>query len=435
MNNKAFGLLCACMLSLTLSQAQEQLTLQQALDLALKNNYSITIARNQSDIARNDATYGNAGMLPQLFLAASGNLGVVNTHQVYASGLEVQKPGVQSTSLSAGPQINWVLFDGLRMFATYDKLKELRDMGEINAKIMIENTIAKIIDAYYDVVRQKELQKALDEAIAIYQERVNIAETKSRIGSGSEADVLQARVDLNEQKSALLRQKVLILNAKTNLNLQLSRDSYAEFDVNDSIVITYKPRFEELKTTAVKENKGLLFAEKNVKVANYALKEVTAQRYPYLAVNAGYAYSRSTNSAGFVLLNQNLGFNAGFTASWNIFNGGNVNRMVRDAQIVSLNNELQYKEIRNEVESGLITAFNNYQNAMETLKLEEDNIQLARSNVNINLERFRLGYVTSLQLKDAQKSFIDAEGRLVSARYDAKVAETELMRLNGALVK
>ena len=415
--------------------AQEQMTLQQALELALKNNYSITIASNQAEMAKNDYTWGNAGAMPQLSVGASGNIGMVNTHQLYASGLEVSKQGVQSTAFSAGPQLSWVLFDGFRMFATHDRLGQLRDMGEINARMMIENTIAKIISAYYDVVRQKQLMKALNEMIDIYQERLNIAEMKSRIGSGSDADMLQAKVDLNEQRSALLKQKVLIQNAKANLNLLISRDSYTEFDIKDTILVSYRPKYEDLKSSVVKQNRSLSFAEKNVKVANYALREVGAQRYPMLAVNAGYNYSRTTNTAGFVLLNQNAGFNAGFTANWMLFNGLNARRLVKDAQISALNYELQFKEVRNEVESGLVIAYNNFQNSLEVLKLEEDNIIQARSNVSINLERFRLGYVTSLQLKDAQKSFVDAESRLVSARYDAKVAETELMRLNGDLVR
>lgn len=393
------------------------------------------VAKNQQEIAKNDHSIGNAGMLPQVILAANGNEGLVNTQQHYASGLEVNKQGVSSTALSAGPQLVWTVFDGLKMFATYDKLKELQDMGELNAKIAVENTIAKVIGAYFDVVRQQQLLQALDEAIVIYEERVTIADTKAKIGSGAEVDVYQAKVDLNEQKSARLRQVSQIANTKTSLNQILARDLYAQFDISDSIQITYDPKFEDLKTSVLKQNNSLNFAEKNTHVANYALKEIGAQRYPMLGINAGYTYARSTNSAGFVLLNQNAGLNAGFTASWNLFNGLNVNRQIKDAQINALDYELVYKDTKLQVESGLITAWTTYRNARELLKLEEENILLARKNVDINLERFRLGYVTSLQLKDAQKSYLDAESRLVSARYDAKVSETELMRLNGALVK
>jgi outer membrane protein len=415
--------------------AQDKLSLQQAIEFALKNNYSIIIAKNQAEIAKNDNSRGNAGMLPLVQLASTGSALNNNIHQNYASGLVVDKTLVGSNVISAGPVITWTLFDGMKMFATRDKLKELQDMGELNARVMMENAIAKIIDAYFDIARQKQLLGSLNEAISIYEERLNIADTKFRIGNGSEADLLQAKVDLNEQRSAWLRQKVLISNAKSTLNLLLSRDSYTEFDISDSLVIAYHPHLEDLKTTVVKQNNSLLLAQKNVYVAEYALKEVGAQRYPFLSINAGYNYGRSENDAGFVLLNQNLGYTAGFTFTWNIFNGSNVIRQIKDARITALNYDLQMKEVRNEVESGLIIAYSNFQNAVELLNLEEDNIILARKNVTINMERFRLGYVTSLQLKDAEKSFIDAEGRLVAARYDAKTAETELMRLNGVLIK
>jgi outer membrane protein TolC len=433
--NKTFKLLLFFILQISYARAQELLSLQQAVEIALKNNYSIVIAKNQAAISKNDFSAGNAGMLPSLTYVASGTEAGNNTKQNYSSGLEVDKKGVKSNNINTGLVLNWTIFDGFAMFASYDKLRELEAMGELNAKMQIENTVAKIIGAYFDVSRQKQLLNALNEAISIYQERLTIAETKSNIGSGTDADVLQAKLDLNEQKSALFRQKVSIANSKVALNLLLSRDIAADFDIKDSIVIVNQPKFDDLKTTVFKQNNGLLFAEKNQHVAHYLVKQASALQYPILGINANYNFSRAENAAGFILLNQNLGFNAGFTASWLLFNGLNTRRQIKDARINEQSAEIQYKEVHNEVETGLLTAFNTFVNAMELLKLEEDNIILARKNVSINLERFRLGYVTSLQLKDAQKSFLDAESRLVSARYDAKISETELNRLNGTLVK
>jgi len=439
--NKVNSLLIVAFLAFSFpTEAQETLSLQQALELGLKNNYSIQLTKNIGAIAQNDNSLGNAGMLPLVSIGAAGggiasaSVSSNNIHQQYASGLEVDKQAVSSNTVAVGPQLYWTLFDGFKMFATHEKLKTLQDMGELNVKIMLETTVSKIIVAYFDVFRQKQLLTALNEAISIYQERLVIAEMKNKIGSGTDAEVLQAKVDLNEQKSALMRQVVQISNAKTALNLLLSRDSYTEFEITDSIRITYNPKFEDLKSSVLQKNNSLAFAQKNVTTSNLAIKEIESQRFPIVGLNAGYYYGRSENAAGFVLLNQNLGYTAGIGISWNLFNGFNVNRQVKDARLNSMNSELQYKDVRNQVESGLVTAYRNFQNSVELLKLEEDNIILAKKNMEINLERFRLGYVTSLQLKDAQKSFLDAESRLVAARYDAKVSETELMRLNGALV-
>ncbi len=434
-NKRAFVTVAILLVHGLVAWSQEKLSLQQALELALKNNYSISISSNQAAIAKNDYTRGNAGMLPSVALSASAINSNLLTNQTYSSGEVINQKSLPGTTLTAGPQLNWTLFDGMKMFATYDQLKVLQDMGELNARMMIENTIARIIGAYFDIARQKQLYFALQQVITIYEERLSIAQTKSNIGSGSDAEMLQAKVDLNEQKSAMLRQKALIENAKTTLNHLLSRDSYSEFDISDSIVITYQPKFEELKTSVVKQNRSLLFAEQNVKVTNYALKQTASQRYPLLGLNAGYSYTNATNPAIGELLNQQGGPYIGFSMNWTLFNGLNVQRQVKDAKINSLNSQLQYSEVRNEVESNLVIAYTNFQNALEVLKLEEENIPLAEKNVTINMARFRLGHISSLQLKDAQQSYLDAVSRLVSARYDAKVSETELMRLNGVLVK
>src|ERR1051326_2896673 len=202
---------------------QENLTLQQAIEIALKNNFSIQVTKTGSDISSNDVTMGNAGMLPQVNASVLGNTANNNTHQQYASGLEVNKSGVGSNNINSGIFLNWTLFDGMRMFATYDKLKELRSMGELQMKIEIENDVAKVINGYYDVVRQKQLIKATSEAISLYQEREKIAQTKLNVGSGSKLEVRQAQVDMNAQRSQLMKLQTALYNAKANLNQLLAR--------------------------------------------------------------------------------------------------------------------------------------------------------------------------------------------------------------------
>ncbi|HEY4800090.1 MAG TPA: TolC family protein, partial [Bacteroidia bacterium] len=187
--------------------------------------------------------------------------------------------------------------------------------------------------------------------------------------------------------------------------------------------------------SVAKQNNGLLFAEKNIKVLSYSLKQARSMRYPVFGVVANYNFSRSENQAGFILLNQNLGLSGGFTASWNLFNGFEVNRQVQDQEIQAMTTKLQYAMAKMQLETNLATAFRNFQQAKELLKLEEENSKVAKENVDVALESFRTGKTSSLELKDVQKSYEDAISRLISARYDAKTAETELMRLNGMLVK
>jgi outer membrane protein TolC len=347
----------------------------------------------------------------------------------------VNKTGVGSNNINSGIALNWTLFDGMRMFAAYDKLKELKLMGDLNLKIQIENNIAQVIGSYYDVVRQKQLIKVTSQLISIYEEREKISETKYNVGSGSKLEVMQAKVDMNAEKSQLLKFQTALFTAKATLNQLIARNSETDFGVGDSITLAYNPKYEDLKTSVDKQNNGLLFSEKNIKVSDYSLKAIRAQRFPVIGVNANYVFSRSENQAGFVLLNQNLGFNTGFSATWNLFNGFETNRQVKDAQIQMLISKMQYDMTKTQLENSLATAYRNFEQAKEALKLEEDNSVIAKENVDVALESFRIGKTSTLELKDVQKSFEDAQTRLVNARYDAKSAETELLRLNGMLVK
>lgn len=414
--------------------AQERLSLSDAVALALRNNYSILISKNETEMSANNNTSGNAGFLPSLNVNAAGSKSVNNTKQNYSSGIEVNKNNVSSNNLSAGAALNWTIFDGFKMFATHNKLAELQSKGELNLKIEIENAVSKIITSYFSVVKNKQLLKASDAAIAVYRDRARIAETKFNIGSASKLELLQAKVDLNAQRSAQLKEQTALANSKTDLNQLLARDVNMDFDVTDSIVISYQPKLDDLKKTVINQNTTLLSAQKDLSISSYTMKEIESQRYPKIGLNANYNYSRAENQVGFILLNQNAGLNYGFTVSWNLFNGFNTTQQIKNSKLDYQNYSLHLNDIKSQIEAELLQSFKNFEDALEVLKLEEENLLLAKENVTVAFERFRLGNSSQLELKEAQKSLDDADNRTISARYDAKVAETELMRLNGELV-
>ena len=415
--------------------AQEQLTLEQAIDIGLKNNYEISIVRNNAVIASNNNTLGNAGMLPKMDLQASTGLANNATKQEFSSGLVVDKSGVQSNNINAGVFLTWTLFDGFKMFASHKKLEEFEAIGSLSSKILIENTLSQIIVNYYSVVRQKQLIKGLSENIKISEERLKIAEMKLNIGSGSRLDVLQAKVDMNAQTSNLYRQKTILSELKMNLNQLLARNSDMEFEVSDSIPVEFQLKYEELKSEMQNTNTDLLFAQRNVALSNQLLRETKSQLFPELNLNANYLFSRSENQAGFSLLNQNLGLNLGLTASWTIFNGLNTNNQIKNARLQIENADYEYKSTKLQVEHALLVSYKKYQDDQKILALEEENTVLVKEAVTIALERFRIGASNSLELKEIQKSYDDALTRLTEARYNAKVSETQLMRLNGKLIR
>lgn len=415
--------------------AQEKLTLQQAIELALKNNLDILIEKNNAEVAANSNTLGNAGMLPRVDFQASTNFGNNATKQEFSSGLVVDKAGVQSTNLNAGVYLTWTLFDGLKMFATHKRLQEMEAMGQLSSKIQIENTISQLIITYYDVVRQKQLIKGLEENLVISEERLKIAQKKFDIGSGSKLEVLQAKVDKNAQTSGLFRQRTLLSELKANLNQLMARGAKVEFDLEGEIPNEFKLKYEEMKNNMEKNNSSLQLLKSNISLNDQLIRESRSQLFPKLNFNANYLFARSQNQAGFALLNQNFGLNLGFTASWTIFNGFNTSTQIKNARLQIDNANYEYNNSKQLLNLQLHLLFKRYQDDAKLLELEEENVNLAKEAVNIALERFRIGSSNSIELKEIQRSYEEALTRLAQARYNAKVSEVQLMKLNGEIVK
>lgn len=415
--------------------AQEQLSLGQAVEIGLKNNFSIQVAKNNAEIDKNNTSAGNAGMLPEINLNVSTNNATVNTQQIFVSGQETNRKNAKSQGVATGLALNWTLFDGLGMFVSYERLKQIGDMGELNTKVAIETSVENIINTYYNIVRQKQLLKVIENAMSISGERVKISETKFNLGAESKLSFLQAKVDYNADKSASMKQKIVLNNFKITLNELLGRETSTKFEVTDTIIISFKPAYEELKGIVLKQNVSLLQADKEIRLANLELRGIEAMRYPRIDLNANYNFSQSRSEAGFLLSNQSIGPSFGFTATVPLFNGFNLNRQSKNAKISVLNSNLQYDQVKNQLDAAVTRAFNDFQNQLEILTLEEENIKTARENIRAVMERFRLGNISSIEVKEAQRSFVEAENRYVTALYDAKTAETALKKMCGNFVK
>jgi outer membrane protein TolC len=321
------------------------------------------------------------------------------------------------------------------MYATYDRLKELEKIGEANLRMTIENNIAQVINAFYDIAQQKQQMKATNQNISLYEEKLEIARKKLEIGSSSKLDFLQAKVDLNAQKSKFLSLKISMVTAKATLNQLLARPSDVDFDIEDTIVINYNPSIEELRKSALEQNTQLSIAKKNMQVANAVIRENESLLYPTIYFTPGYNFSLVKNQAGLVLLNQGLGFNAGGNLVYNIFNGSYATRNIQNAKISSYTSKLNYDFTKLQVETSVNKTFETFQNNLQLLKLEEDNTAIVNENVYVAFERFKIGSSSGIELKQAQQSLEDAQYRLINARFTTKLAETELLRLNGSLYK
>jgi len=427
--------------SLTL-QAQRILTLEEAIARTLENNLEIRIARNDSVAASIDLQYKNAGLLPSLNATGSQVFNRNNQYQKFTDGTVRERKGVQSGNLSGNIALNWTLFDGGKMFATRAKLEEILTQGEWVIRDQINNTIAQVVSAYFLIVQQKQQLKALDTQLAVYEERTKLARNKLDIGVGTKPDLLQSQIDLNSQRSQRLSLENQIRIAKQALNrlmetgLNRNADQGSDwFDVSEQIPIQSDLSLGAIQDSISKNNPQLQLQQNTIRLAQRGLQESKADRYPTLSFNSAYNFNKLDNKVVVnpfqPLFSRNQGLNYGFTASLPIFNQFRVRRQIQQAKQEIRFQQLRYDQQAFNLRLGAWNAYQRYLFEIENWKLEEENIRLAEENVRIVLEVYRLNSTTLLQLKEAQRSLQDAFDRLIRARYQAKLAETELLRLQG----
>lgn len=432
-------ILLALMLPALVLGQDSLLTVEQAIGTALKNNYDILMARNDSTSYSIDRSYVYAAFLPRLNATASKVWNTNAQKQELSNGVTRDTSGIKSNNLQASINLNWTLFDGLRMFATRDRIIQTDSLGSLVVKNQVINTVGDIVTTYFNIVRSKLQLKAIDEQISINEERVKLADKKYSVGLGAKPELLQAKVDLNAQKAARLRQLTLIQQLKEQLNQKMAVATNARYEVIDSIPINTELIFGDLQANLVNTNPSLLIARKNIDIAKLSVKETKAGFYPTLSFNSAYNLNRTENKAvinSFTpLFNLNKGFNYGFSVTVPIFNNFNTRRLVEQANLNVKYQQLFFQNQISQIDLQLSNAFKDYELEKQSLTLEEENIKLARENVNIALERFRQGVSTYLELREAQISLEQALDRLIAARYNTKVAETVLLRIKGELVK
>ncbi|HMU46343.1 MAG TPA: TolC family protein [Chitinophagaceae bacterium] len=436
--NRITGIVLFVILSQT-ATAQRMLTIEEAIATALQNNYDIMLSKNDSAVAALDYSYRNAVFFPRLNATTGATWNTNNQKQTLADGTKREQNNIRSNNINAALNLNWTLFDGLKMFATKEKAEELVKLGELGIKNQVINTVADVMNTYYNIVRQKQQLKAIEEQMSLSNERVKLAQNKLDIGVGTRPDVLQSKVDLNAQKALQLEQQTLISQLKEQLNQVMNVKDAPPYDVTETIPIDTKLSLGDIQAGIENSNPGILIAKKNIDIAGLALKERKAERFPTVSFNSVYNFTRTNNQKVInqfsPLFNQTKGFNYGFTAAIPIFNNLNNKRQIRQAQL-----DIQYQRLvldnqRALLNLSVISAFMEYEQQKKALALEEENILLARENVDIVFQVYKLNSTTLIQLKEAEKSLQDAYTRLITARYNTKLAETELLRLKGDLVK
>lgn len=415
------------------AQSQEILNLNRCLEIGLEQNFDIRIVRNDQQIADNNYTIGNAGYLPTLDLNAGYSGTINNTTQKTTEGESIKDNGVHNQALDAGINLNWTVFDGFNIQSNYKRLREMKDTGELNTRVAIENFIAQLAAEYYNYVQQNIRLENLKYAVKLSKERVRIVESRYQIGAGSRMELQQAKVDFNSDSSKLIKQYEVLFVARTNLNQMMAiRDVEQQVMVSDTL-ISYDALFakEDLWDKTLAGNTYLLLSQRQKNISVLDLKIAQKDNYPYVRLNAGYGYTQNFYGAGNYDWQKNLGFNYGITVGFNLFDGFNKNRRQKNAKLDIKKRELEYEQLQLSVKTDFANMWMAYQNNIELSNLEKENLETAYDNYEIAMERYKLGELSGLELREAQNSLLEAEERLVQAQYNTKLCEISLMQISG----
>lgn len=421
-----------------LLSAQEVFDLQRCLQIGLNRNYDIRMIRNEEQISDNNATIGNAGFLPTLDLTA-GTSGTYNdVQQRPATGGETIKTnGVHNTTTNAGLNLGWMVFDGLKIQATYERLKELKKVGELNTRLTIEDFIAQLTAEYYNYVLQNIRKSNLGSAVELSRERLRIVEARYNIGSMSRLDLQQAKVDFNADSSKLIKQYETLHASRIRLNELMSLDDVTqEILIKDSLIAPDALLEEQvLWEKTLGSNSNLLLAEKSKTLSRLDYKIVRSRNFPYLKLNAGYGYTLQGYGTGTYDRQQNLGFNYGVTLGFSIFDGMNRKREQKNARLEMQNRELMFQQVELGLKADLANIWNAYCNNLKLLNLEQQNVLAAKENYEIAIERYKLDDLSGIELREAQNSLLEANERLSIAEYDTKICEISLMQISGQVTE
>jgi len=392
-------------------KAQELLSPEDAVSFALSKNFDIILAKNEADISKINNNKATAGMLPTINVTTGDVFNLSNINQKFTTGQDVKKNWVPINNFNIGLNMNWTIFDGMKMFATKDKLAALQALGEL------------------------QLKNAIKESSKISEERVSLSQKKLDVGYSDKTPLLQAKVDYSSQQLNILKQETVLEQAKVSLNNLLGRDANRLFEVIDTIIVDYQPNLISIKDTALIVNFSIQSALKNIEIAKFQHKEIKSQRLPQINFNSSYTFSQNNSKAGLMLLNRSYGPSVGLNATIPIFSGGKVKKQLESSAVNIASQHVQLNVLKNKMDAQILTAYKNFEYAQKIRKLNEQMLEDASENVRLSLERFRLNQTTSVEVKQAQGSYEDALYNVVLSNYTAKQAEIELRRLCNELVK
>ena len=413
-------------------KGQQQITLNQAIETSLKNNLDIQISKNNIIINTINNHIGVAGGLPTILGSASTNEQVIGLNQELSNGTITNRTGVVSNSSSFGFTASMLLYNGGRVWATKNRLEELQHLSQQQLNSTIQNAIADVMFKYYDVVQQQNFVSTLNQSIEVSKQKLALIEAKTNVGLLSDAELLQAQIDLNTQTQALQVQNIAIEQSKDDLLRSMVLAPNTDIIIKDTILVDRNVSWENIELN-LKKNPALLAADVQININKILEREVTARRFPSVNANTGYNYLLSQSSAGFTLLNQNYGPFLGVSVSMPIYTGGVNVRQVKVAKVNTQNARVQKEIVYQNFQNIAAKSWEAYVSNLTLIESERQNYLLAQKLLNLITQKFQLGQATIVDIRVAQQSFENSGYRLNNLNYTAKVAEITLKQLGNLL--
>jgi outer membrane protein len=415
---------------------QAVLTLEDAIRIGLENSYSIQIAQNNLQISKNNNTLGNAGFLPRVDATAGQNNNFQNRYFESSNETVTKESGYPTYSLNSAVLLNWTIFDGFGMFVRKEKLGVYEQQSELFLRMAIENTVADIAYTYYNIALNENLLETYQEQMDLSRQRLKIAREKSLIGVGYELQELQSEVDFRADSARYIRQGSHLINLKAELNRLLARQPNVDFLVNTTIPVPEAAKTSDIFLMVKEFNLTILNARLQNKIGEYEVDEAKSSRFPTVNLSSAYSLSSvGTPNSQNTVYSRLHGPSLGIGASISLFNGYNAKRRIENTKILSQNYQLNEEELMLRLQSSAFKMVNNLNQAIELVLVEEKSVRLAQRNAEAAWEKYRLGAISDIELRENQNKLLDAQTRLISSQMSAQAAEIEIRFLTGEMEK
>ena len=434
-SNFAFLICISIMFCINNLNAQQMLTKEEAVKLALDNNYDIKIANNNVQVAENNTSVLNSGYLPTVTGTAGATYNLDNTEAEFSNGNSTVLNGAESNRYNAGVSLNYTIFDGLGRHYNYKRLKEQYQLSELQARETIENTIVQLFSVYYNVAQLSENLETLDQTLLVTKDRLVRAEYQFDYGQNTKLEVLNAEVDINTDSINIINTKQDLKIAKRDLKLVLGETFTEDFNVETEVDFLLQFKKDSLFEKAKQRNVALLQTEKNIAISQLDIKSGKSAYLPTLGLTGSYGWNKNNNNAAsFVTVSTNTGLSGGLNLSWNLFDGGATMTRVRNAKVNLETQQLQKENILLSIQRDFDNAWDDYMNKLEIYNIQEKNIITAQNNFDRTQEKFKIGQVNSIEFRQAQLNLLNTELSRNQAKYAAKLAELQLLQISGELL-